>query len=391
MSTTKGRPVGASHQSDRDLLVSAERAAAADGLPVTLGGCRRRRLLGWDALSTTWSAWDVRTGAPVWIQVLRPAWATHPPMVRRFVEAESSAGVRSFVPLVGAALPARVLVRPGTPLRELSPRDSEEPVGLPLRAAILAHGLEGLAALHRDERGLGGDLRDWLTVSRAGPRLVDRVAFGASFDSHRDLQRLSEAVLELAPHARDPIAALARTWCERPPPDAADGAMLVVRAMATHLAWLRHQLVRSRRSRTRRTRLGRLSRLIRRLEGVQAPPVGEACLAVGAEGQHVRVWSDGETMRGGAALPGHIDVHAGELPVVWSAAGGLDPVAGRLLVRAWSSAHQGLHQAEAERVQDALGSRAVAPELFVRWLKAARRLRSARLLLDAESRVRVVR
>jgi hypothetical protein len=37
-----------------------------------------------------------------------------------------------------------------------------------------------------------------------------------------------------------------------------------------------------------------------------------------------------------------------------------------------------------------LGATAVAPMLFVRWLRAARQLRSARLLLNAESRVRVV-
>ena len=371
---------------DHTLWVEAERAAAEDGLAPTLGGARRRRLLTWDALSTTWSGWDLQTGAEVWVQVLRPRWRRHPAMVRRFLAVRAPEAVRGFRVVDGTELPVRRLDRPGTTVAHLAPHADEEPVSLPLRAAVFAHGLDGLAALHAEQRGLGAPVAEWLTVSESGARLVDRVPFHAPFSPDADLRSLAQAVVDLAPEAVDPIATLARTWCERPPPGATDGAHLVERAMATHLAWLRHQLVRTRRSVTRGDRLGRLSRLLRRLDEAQQPPVGVACLAAPSPDQHVRVWSDGQTVRGGPVVVGT----DGALPVVWSRSGGLDPVAGRLLVRAWS-ASRGSQRERATEVHRRLGDAAVAPELFVRWLKSARRLRSARLLLDAEARVRVVR
>ncbi len=365
-----------SMDSDRALLREAERAMAGHGLPATVGGFRRHQLLAWDALSTCWSGWDLDSGAPVWMSILRPRWLGHPAMVRRFWEAPDASGTRCF---------SRTVIRPGTTLRELTPVSGEDDVSLPLRASILAHGLQGLAGLHKQKRGVGGSVRDWLVVAPGGPRLVDRHAFCAAFDPTWDLTELAASVLALAPTARDPIAALARAWSERPPPSAEDAGELAARAMATHLAWLRHELVRTRRSRIRGDRLGRLSRLIRRLDRVQMPPVGEACLAVGADGDQFRVWSDGRILRGGRLVTGD----GASLPVIWSAEEGLDPVAGRLLIRGWSQRDG--HCAQTDAAQAALGERATDPALFIRWLKASRRLRSARLLLDAEARVRVVR
>ena len=380
-----GSAGGASVQSDRALLLDAERAAADTGLPSTLAGHRRRHLLGFDALSTTWSGWSVEQGTPVWLQVLRPRWVGHPTMVRRFVEARAPAGVAAFSPVDGAVLPTRVLRQPGTPLRELAPQPGEDPVCLPVRAAIFAHALAGLAAVHATGRGVGPGVADWVVVRPAGPMVVDRLPFAEPPDPERDLRELAAAVLALGPAAQDPLATLARTWAERAPPSAHDGGVLVARAMASHLAWLRHQLVRSRRSHTRGHRLGGLSRLLRRLEQVQAPPLGIACLATLGHDQQVLVESDGRVLRGGPVVAGH----PRDLPLVWSADGGLDPVAGRLLLRAWAQC-QGADRAAADAIQAALGPRAVAPTHFVRWLKAARRLRSGRLLLDAEARVRVL-
>ena len=376
---------GMSMDADRGLLEEAERAMAGHGLPAAPGGFRRHQLLAWDALSTCWSGWDLATGAPVWLSILRPRWLGHPAMLRRFWESPVAAGTRCFSPHRNGELPLRTVIRPGTTLRELTPLSGEDEVSLPLRASILAHGLQGLAGLHQQKRGVGGSVRDWLVVAPEGPRLIDRHAFCAAFDPAHELMELAASVVALAPNARDPIATLARAWCERPPPSAEDAGELASRAMATHLAWLRHELVRTRRSRIRGDRLGRLSRLIRRLDRVQHPPVGEACLAVGPDGQLVRVWSDGQTLRGGRSVAG-----AGEaLPVIWSAEEGLDPVACRLLIRGWSQRDGRCAQTAA--AQAALGERATDPTLFIRWLKASRRLRSARLLLDAEARVRVVR
>ena len=70
---------------DALLLQSAESATAGDGVPATIGRLRRRRLLHHDALSTTWEAWDIQTGQPAWLRVLRPRWREVPAMVRRFL------------------------------------------------------------------------------------------------------------------------------------------------------------------------------------------------------------------------------------------------------------------------------------------------------------------
>jgi len=371
---------------DAGLLDAAEKSSAADGVPTTLAGLRRRRLRHYDVLSTTWDAWDIATGRAVWLKVLRPRWREMPSMVRRFEHTTPADEVRSFAPCVSSPVPHRVLQVPGTPLSAVQPVSGELAVSLPERTAALAHGLAGLHALHSRGRSLGLDLADWLTLGPHGPRLVDADQFDAVASPEDDLRSLALAVHLLAPQAVDPIATLARTWVERPPPTADDGAVLLRRAMAAHLAWLRHQLARSRRIDHKARRVGQLSRLLTRLADVQCPPEGSACLSVSEDGVYVMVHSDGRTLVGG---PVPSPVHA-ELPLVWSQDGGIDPVAARLLMRAWSQRRRGRSNRMAE-VQQALGEAAVDSELFARWLSAARRLRSARLLLDAEARFSVVR
>ncbi len=382
MKDTASRPV---RSADEVLLDEAEREVAGEGLPTTIGGYRRRRLLTYDALSTTWVGWHVTSGTPAWISVLRPRWRHRPLMVRRFLESVAVAPLRGLEVVGDAELPIRCLRTPGTPVAELIPQAGEAPVSLPLRASIFAHGLDGLAGLHGAGRTLGAPIENWLTVGAEGPGLVDRMSFGPPTVPTEEVQNLARIIVDLAPEAPDPIATLARTWCALPPPSARDGARLVSRAMASHLAWLRHQLVRSRRHRTRGGRIGRLSRLLRRLNDVQAPPVGCACLGIDSAGREVHVESDGERLRGGAR---ELGTHA-NLPVVWSSAHGLDPVASRILVRVWSGC-RGDDKERAARAHDELGVNAVDPLFFVRWLRAARRLRSARLLLNAESSVRLL-
>ena len=372
--------------SDAFLLQCADLATAADGVPRTIGRLRRRRLLHHDALSTTWEAWDTQTGQPAWLRVLRPRWREVPALVRRFERHSPATDLLGFEPCVPGPLPHRVLRTPGVPLSAVHPLAEEPGMSLPDRAASLAFGLAGLQALHAQERCLGVPVAEWLLVGPRGPRLVDADHFGAPDDPHADLRSLGEAVVRMAPDATDPIASLARTWADRPPPTADDGAILVGRAMAAHLAHLRHQLARARRVDHKARRVARLSRLLARLSAVERPPVGSACLAVTGDGMHVMVHSDGRSVVGG---PVPSPVHE-ELPLVWSVDGGLDPVAARLLMRAWSQRAQG-DESRRAAVQEALGDAATDAELWGRWLSAARRLRSARLLLDAEARFSVVR
>ena len=380
-----GASSGRTNESDRALLHAAECAVAGESLPATVGGYRRAQLLTYDALCTVWSAWHVASGTAAWIAVLRPRWMHQPAMVRRFLAQESVSAVRTFDVLDAAEVPARVLLEPGTPVRDIFPQQDEPPVALPLRASVFAHGIAGLAALHENGRSLGEPVEDCLTLGAEGPHLVYRASFEPPHNPVDEVRQLSRIVLALAPDAQDPIATLARAWAEGVAPDARDGEILVARAMASHLAWLRHQLVRSRRHHTRGSRVARLSRLLRRLDQVQQPPAGRACLAVQPSGTEVHVWVDGTLLRGGPLEPG------GRLPmsVVWSPERGLDPVASRIIVRAWSAC-QGPEKERAQAIQAELGPTAVPPEVFIRWLKAARRLRSARLLLNAESKVRVV-
>ncbi len=262
--------------SDRTLLHVAERAVAGEGLPTTIGGYRRGRLLTYDALGTVWSAWHLASGTPAWLAVLRPRWIHQPAMVRRFLTVEAMPSVRGFSVLDAAVCPACVLRSPGTPVGDIVPQGDEPPVTLPLRASVFAHGIAALAVLHERSKSLGGPVADWLTLGSDGPQVVYRAPFHAPFTPAEEVQELARVILALAPEAQDPIATLAHAWVECPPPSARDGEVLVARAMASHLAWLRHQLVRSRRNATRGSRVARLSRLLRRLHRVKATPLGRA-------------------------------------------------------------------------------------------------------------------
>ena len=93
MDDTARRP---SMGDDNALLDGAEREVASEGLPLTIGGYRRGRLLTYDALSTTWVVWHIATGKSAWLSVLRPWWRHRPLMVRRFLEPVAAPQLRGF-------------------------------------------------------------------------------------------------------------------------------------------------------------------------------------------------------------------------------------------------------------------------------------------------------
>ncbi len=376
-----------SSEADATLLHDAEVATAGHSLPPDLAGVRRTHLMAYDPLSTTWAGWDLTTGTPAWLRVLRPQWQGHPGMDRRFVSGLSPiAGLRVWTSGRAHGLPFFRLSAPGVPLRMLLPEGADPPFSLPERAIWFARGIDGLLVLHRHGRGLAGPIADQLTLGTDGPRLVDLDAFAKTVDPLHDLADLARTLLSLAPDAHDPLSALAHAWSTTPPPSIDDAAVLLQRAMAVHLVGLRHGLARSRRADTRRNRIGRLSRLVARLTLTSSPPTGRACVAVLPDDSLLMVdASPDRLVAGPVARPDVPPPH-----LVWSAASGIDPNAVRLVLRAWASRPPEREPARLA-VQQQLGAAAVDPSWVVQWLSAARRLRSARLLLDAEHRIHLVR
>lgn len=373
-----------STHTDHTLWDAAVRAAAKAELPPVVGGVRLRGLLSWDPLSTTWAGWDTRTGAPVWIRILSPRWHHSPQLVRRLRVSRPPSAARPFVPSSDNALPHAIVTRPGTPIAELVPDEDGAVVSLVERCRALAAGLSGLESLHAQGRGLGDDPARWLTLSPAGAHLIDPDRFPEPSAAPDEVAQLARAVHALDPDAADPIAALVRTWLTTPPPSAADGTVLLKRAMAAHLARLRHTLVRTRRVDSRRDRVARLTRTLRRLARASRPPTGSACLA--ADGKlFVVVHATPKAVTGGLTD----NATDPELPTIWTPEAGLDPVAARMLLRAHST-HLRRPSVAVDTIQDSL-PHAIPASVVCRWLAAARRLRSARLLLDAESRLTVVR
>ncbi len=361
---------------DRALLDDRDRDRVDSELPRTIDGARRGRLLARDAVSTTWEAFSVETGARLWLRCLRPRWRDDA-AVRRRLRAGLALAVPGPLWWGDGGWPHMRWERPGQPLAELLPVD--EPAPLAMRIQLLAAGLGTLDRLHRGGAVLGEPVGEVLVVGGQGPRLLWRDPFGAEADPRDELAALARIVTALAPDAGDPVAVLARAWTEDPPLAAADGLVLLRRAMGAALLRRRHALVLLARNTQRRSRVARLARAVGALERVLPPPALRCCVRAEHFAGLVIVASGPDGVHCGT-----VDDPQAELDqCVWSPEQGLDPVANRQVLRAWNRRKGGAEDRRAV-AQAALAADDPTTRALMRWLSAMARLRSARMLLDLD-------
>lgn len=323
----------------------------AGSLPPLVGTLRRRRRVTQDATTTTWEAWDTVTGERVLLRVpgseapldARLARLPHLPLA----VAASSAG-----------RPHLRTAAVSCSLADLLPVD--RPPG-PVWTARLALGVyAGLSAIHETGHAHGWVGPDSVVTTSRGWTLawLGPVPGATVAD---DLRAVGELVAALDPDG--PIGDLASGFAEVPPPSAADATRLLLHACASTLASEHHALVRRARALGAASGRARLRRLAGRLDALVPPPRARGCVALDDDGVALLVESDGACVRGAREL-----VAAGSPSAPFGVWGpdGLDPVAARLLLRAWARREGGAEPDVAA---------------LMRWLAAASRLRVDRMVL----------
>ena len=362
------------------LLALREREQAEASVPPTLGGIRRVTLAAHDAISTTWTGWEMSSGSPALLRVLRPGCHKDPVWRRRMARGTRLAlGLRHVVPLrhqESGEWPHQWALVPGQALADLLP--SEDPPDSLQIARYLGGGLLGLAELHA--RGLvhGRLTAHHVVLGPDGPRLLwlDPL-LGEQADPRADLGALGEAVAELDPMEEDGIGDLARGLAHAPPPNVQMAIEMLIRRSAVVLTDKRHQLRMRSRKVSRHNGEARLLRAVRALGQALPPPAGRVCLRAGHDAVMVVAESVDNQVRGGAVA----GLPARHLPVIWSQESGLDAASSRVLLRAFATRTGGDEERRAA-VQQELGSTDVLASQICRWLSAQARLRATRRLLE---------
>jgi hypothetical protein len=343
---------------DAGLLLDHARAQAS----APPGPYRRGALIGLDAISATFEATDLESGAPLRLRALQPRFAHESALRRRFF-APTAPGL----PAPRALAEARLWPTPGWPVVALDPH--EDGVDTVLLARIAAGGLRGLERLQAAGRGLGGGLGERLFVDGEAVVLLDLDPFEAPLDPPADLAALGGLLAGLDPNGDDPIAIFGATLAASPPPSAAIAAGLLQATLGREAVHAHHRLAfAARRGAHQRRHLA----LLAAVEGLRCPPPHlTAALRGGREAVWVR--SDAAGVYGGVAAS------PDGLSRVWTPAQGLDPVAARVLSRAWATRAAGDEAARRAANEDPEADTQIAT--LLRWLAATARLRAARLLL----------
>ena len=378
---TDARVTAESNGEDRALMDLRRLERAAEELPATIDGVRRGRLLGADALGTTWSGWVLRTGKPALLGCIAPGWRTDPVMRRRLARASRFRGPGLLIPSwrPDGDWPHLRLVLPGPLAPSLLPaEDPPEPAWI---ARLLAHGLQGLATLHAAGRSLGGRAGAALVIAPQGEGLAWLDPFESGLEPERDLADLARTLAAFDPDGHSPAGRLAASWSDACPPTAADGLALLHRELREDLLRGRHHLAGRLRRAGRFDRVAALSTAVRRLEQALSPPISRTCLKVEPEGGLWLLRSDGNRIEGG-----QVSEARHPLPLVYDPSRGLDALGARALMRAWTSRSKG-DEGRRRELQIELGGTDAQAMLLMRWLAARARLRAARLLMEAQARM----
>ncbi len=354
--------------SDAELLRLRSLERAAEALPPLIDGVRRCELLWADAISSTWTGWEIRGGRRVLLRCIRRDWKEDRVMRRRLARAERPLpALRTARWHADGDWPHLRLHLSGSLLRDgLS--SPEEPG---LTAGILTRAIAGLAALHSAGLHLGGELSDHIVLTAQGPEMLWLDRFDAPGSPQEDLQALGQLAAQLHAASPDPLADLVADWADAPPPTASDGAELLRQSMSHTLLTHRHRLRRIRQSSAHLSDVRRLRMLVERL-AAWPPPTGSACLSANDPEVPIFLHSDGVQVQGGPR---------GAMLTVYSPDDGLDPQRHRQLARAWRRRSAVMETSRCD-IQQALDGKPRDAEGLMRWLKARAELRTLRLLME---------
>jgi hypothetical protein len=326
---------------------------AAPALPPLLGALRRRRRVFGDGATSTWEAWDTGTGERVFVR----------PLPLRDEELRASLAALPPLPLPVVVVPgSHALVRTAPVaccLADLLPIDHTPGPAWIARFALGT--FSALAALHATGNSHGWIGAESVVATQRGWTLAWLGPVGGGAPTE-DLHALSKLVAALDPTG--PIGELVGGFVDAQPPSAADATRLLLHACTAALAREHHALVRRARQLGAVSGRLRLQRLAGRLHAAMPPPRARGCVAVDADGVALTVESDGVEVTGARAL---LATDPPSARFVVAGPAGLDPVAARLLLRAWA--------ARTPPCED----EAVAA--LMRWVAAASRLRVDRLVL----------
>ena len=327
------------------------------------GGVRRVQLLAWDPWTLTWLGDELETGREAVLRELRPATGA------------------------GAPIRARALARDAAVLEPLTPglRHGEGWLAAPLPGAVLASQptsdpgavarLMGtaLVELRRFEQAALWPVtapEQWRTTDD-GVRIV-ALDLTHRTDPGPVIAQLSR-FLRPDDGPENPIFEVLHALEAAPPTTVADAVDAVERALATDLAARRHEVFDRRRRSARADRVARLLDLVQRMRTAVPPPRGRGALGVDLEGETlVAEGRPAELWWGPVGDPARI----------WSDADGFDAAAARRLLRVRASAPP------SERLNSEVDGDAQTADRIGRWVAAALKARTVRLLLEKELEAR---
>jgi len=352
---------------DRNLARAVHRiaqwASAPRGLPLELGGVRRERLVRWDDWTTTWVGSDATDGSEVLVRVMRPSAASDPVLRRQLGrDARALSGLVENITTFEGPLPGLKAPVPGTPMTQHSEALSSGEVDL-LHTRLLATALVSLSQWEETGLWLPSLTRDELR--NCGDRLVIVCLTPSDHGDHAALLRHIGTLL--GHHDETRLGALRKALIDAPPAAAADATAYAIAAMAEHLAGRRHALYRRHAHSRHSDRLARLHAVLVRLHSSVPPPTGTGAIGVDMDGQILIVRSEGAEISWGPR---------GDLQPVFSPDRGFVAPEARRLLRARASAPN------SERLQADVQGDSQFTEAIGKWVAAALRLRTVRLLLE---------
>ena len=344
----------AEHQgADLELLRLREIERAAAELPPMIDGARLSELVATDPISTTWTAWAPMTGERLLIRCLHKRWCRDPVMQRRLqrdLDVDTASGLAVGQHWAEGEWVHNRIAIPGARLCEVLPHEPHEYGDSLLMTQIMVGGLNALTNLHRSKMSVGQLLPALIFFAEGIAKVAWLGRYGPPTSSKEDIAQLSETALLISGAGLVPVRQLAEDWASTPPDHTEDAGMLLCRAMATTLIDSRHRLWLDHRNQVRRNRIGRLAVAINGLQKAMIAPTGRVCLRADNNGEFVIAEVDERGLHGQRTT----NPMEPNLKPVYTNERVLDPVATRVLLRAWALRHRGNETIRAQ-TQDEIG------------------------------------
>ena len=346
------------------LLAVSHRDLVLRGVPKTLAGVRRERLVRWDSRSAEFDGVHIQSGTPWRVRVLAPPLVREPNLGRWLIrESRAMARLAGLEPIFEDGWPAVAVPLSGPALCDASEPDGTESA---VRMFCMLGGALGDMAMLQAACGLPelGSLD--FRLDGDGLKVVCLTPPRQAVDASAIIRALARLLSRW--WGRDEGAGLELlAGFEAFPPASVDEARQAWgQEAAKALAGEWHRLRKHRKRVSRDTRASRTLAAIRRMDAAVPPPVGRGAVGVDLEGRVTVVEGrpDGSLWWGPAAAMEQV---AGDQ---------LQARLGRRLLRARAAAPGN------PRLDADVGGEAGYADEACRWLDLALQLRTLRMLLE---------